>query len=225
MEFTTVLRQGEAEFVEKKSRFIGKAYPVESEEEVRLILEEVRKECWDATHNCFAYRVGVQPEVQRFSDDGEPGGTAGMPMLEVLRGQNVQNVLVIVTRYFGGVLLGTGGLVRAYTKGTQLALEAAGVIRKEICHRYLLPLEYTQLGKVQYTLAKEDYPIEDTEYTNQVLLTVNVPERRRLEFLRMLRDTGEGRWEATLAESLWGARQDKNYIFFPDSTLAVPQID
>lgn len=222
MEFTTILQQAEAEFIEKKSRFIGRAYPVETEDEVRSILESVRKEYWDASHNVFAYRVGLQPEIQRFSDDGEPGGTAGMPILEVLRGARTQNTLVIVTRYFGGVLLGTGGLVRAYTRGAQEALAAAGVIKKEICCRYLVRMDYTQLGKVQYALAKEDYVIESTTYTDQVELTVIVPEKRQASFIKRMTEIGEGRLMPECRERIWGARVDGEYRFFPTSTLPLP---
>lgn len=146
-----------------------------------------------------------------------------MPVLEVLRGEDVQNVLVIVTRYFGGVLLGTGGLVRAYTKGAKEALAAAGVIRKEVCCRYCLPIEYTQLGKLQYTLAKEDYVIESIEYTDQVKLRVAVPETRQAAFLRMLTEIGEGKLMPQCQERVWGARRKGQYVFFPDSGLLLPE--
>ena len=122
MNYTTVWQHGQDEHIEKKSRFIGQAWPVHSEEEAREIIERTKKEFWDASHNVFTYRVG---DIQRFTDDGEPSGTAGKPMLDVLLGRDLQNVLVIVTRYFGGTLLGTGGLVRAYTKGAQIAVEAS----------------------------------------------------------------------------------------------------
>lgn len=223
MEFTTILQAAEAEFTEKKSRFIGRAYPVETEEEARVILERTRKEHWDASHNVFAYRVGLRPEIQRFSDDGEPGGTAGMPMLEVLRGESVQNTLVIVTRYFGGVLLGTGGLVRAYTRGAQEAVRAAGIIRKEICCRYCLSIEYTQLGKLQYTLAKEDYVTESVDYTEQVELTVIVPQSRKNSFLNLLTEAGEGKFVPRCRERGWAARREGQYVFFPDSRLLLPE--
>ena len=151
MHYTTVWQHGVDEHVEKKSRFIGQAWPITSEEQARAIIEQTRKEYWNASHNVFTYRVG---DVQRFTDDGEPSGTAGKPMLDVLLGRDLQNVLVIVTRYFGGTLLGAGGLVRAYTKGAQIAIEAAGVIEKAVYYRYDLPMEYTRLGKMQYAMGQ-----------------------------------------------------------------------
>ena len=137
MNYTTVWQHGQDEHIEKKSRFIGQAWPVHSEEEAREIIERTKKEFWDASHNVFTYRVG---DIQRFTDDGEPSGTAGKPMLDVLLGRDLQNVLVIVTRYFGGTLLGTGGLVRAYTKGAQIAVEAAGIIDKAVFYRVSPPI-------------------------------------------------------------------------------------
>ena len=158
MGYRTVAGYGEDEHVEKKSRFIGKAWPIRSEEEARGILEKVRKEYWDASHHVYAYRLRPTAErtseVQKFSDDGEPGGTAGKPCLDVLLGEDVTNVLVIVIRYFGGTLLGTGGLVRAYTKGAQIALKAAGEIEKQTYVEGTLRMDYTYLSKMQYMIAK-----------------------------------------------------------------------
>ena len=118
MDIKTVYKGASAEIVEKKSRFIGETYPVTSEEEALEYLEKVKKQFWDARHHCWAYVIGEQRPLERFSDDGEPSGTAGKPILEVIRGKRLPNTLVVVTRYFGGTLLGTGGLVRAYTKAS-----------------------------------------------------------------------------------------------------------
>ena len=222
VEFTTILQAAEAEFEEKKSRFIGRAYPVESEDEARARIEEAKRRYWDATHNVFAYRIGWRPEVQRFSDDGEPGGTAGMPVLEVLRGEKLNEVLVIVTRYFGGTLLGTGGLVRAYTRAAQEAVRAAGVIRKEVCRRCRLMIDYTQLGKLQYALNKNHYWIENTEYADRVGLSVIVPESQQGAFKALLTDLGEGQLAPVAEERLWAARQGEAYVFFPESQLLLP---
>ena len=127
--FRTVKAPSSVELVINRSRFIGQCFPISSEEEALDKLSELRKQYWDATHNCYAYSVGEKGEIARFSNDGEPGGTAGMPMMDALRGAGVTNVLCVVTRYFGGVLLGTGGLVRAYSRSCAEAIRAAGVVR------------------------------------------------------------------------------------------------
>ena len=124
--FRTVLRRAEGEIVEKKSRFIATVLPVETEEEVEAFLGELRKTYWDANHNVYAYRIGQQKMIERFSDDGEPVHTAGLPVLSVLQKEDIRNVCIVVTRYFGGTLLGTGGLVRAYSKAAQEALRRIG---------------------------------------------------------------------------------------------------
>ena len=125
--YRTICQPGEVEHIIKKSRFIGAAYPVQTVEEALSLLETIRKRYWDATHNCYAYIIGENGEQKRFSDDGEPQGTAGMPMLDVLQKKDVTNLLVVVTRYFGGTLLGAGGLVRAYAGAAGAAVDAAGV--------------------------------------------------------------------------------------------------
>lgn len=193
MGYKTVGGHAEAEFTDRKSRFIGKIWHVESEEEIRAILDAVRKECWDASHNVYAYRVGLSPETERFSDDGEPGGTSGLPTLAVLRGAELRNVLVITTRYFGGTLLGTGGLVRAYTEAARLAVEAAGTVTREEVRVFRLPMDYTALGRIQYLLAKEQYQTVGTEYTDRVTLSVLVPLAREEAFLAQIREESEGR--------------------------------
>ena len=125
--YKTILAQAEAEIVEKKSRFIATVRPVKTEEEARSFIDELKKKYWDATHNVFAYQIGERNEIQRFSDDGEPQGTAGMPVLNVLKGEDVKDAAIVVTRYFGGTLLGTGGLVRAYGKAAKEVLLSAGI--------------------------------------------------------------------------------------------------
>ena len=148
-EYKMAYRGGEGEIVEKKSRFIATVQPVHSEEEAQEFIADIKKKYWDARHNCFAYVIGDRHELARFSDDGEPGGTAGKPMLDVLMGEDIHNVAVVVTRYFGGIKLGTGGLVRAYTSSAKLGLEAAGIC--DVCRRSVLTyaLDYTYLAKLQ----------------------------------------------------------------------------
>ncbi|MEG1704438.1 MAG: YigZ family protein [Niameybacter sp.] len=172
--YITIAGEGYAEIVEKKSRFIASVFPIESQEEADLILAKLRKKYWDATHNCFAYQIGERDEIQRFSDDGEPQGTAGKPILDVLKGHQIKNTLIVVTRYFGGTLLGTGGLVRAYGKGAKEGILAAGLIEKMRVCLFTLEMSYPLSGKVQYLLNDQNYIIRDTLYTEVVRFVVEV---------------------------------------------------
>lgn len=174
-QYRTVYEGKEAEIVEKKSRFIAQVRPVHSEEEALAFIESVRKKFWDARHHCFAYVIGERFEVQRCSDDGEPQGTAGKPMLDVIMGEEIHDTVVVVTRYFGGTLLGTGGLVRAYQGATKAGLAASTVITKYQGFGYRICTDYTGLGKIQYILGQRGLKITDTEYTERVVLNVLVP--------------------------------------------------
>ena len=140
--YKTILTQAEAEIVEKKSRFIATVRPVKTEEEAKAFIEEMKKKYWNATHNVFAYQIGERNELQRFSDDGEPQGTAGMPVLTVLSGEEIKNTVIVVTRYFGGTLLGTGGLVRAYGKAAKEAVLAAGIAEINTFERFSVKCSY-----------------------------------------------------------------------------------
>lgn len=170
---------GEGEIVEKKSRFIATVRPVQSEDEAVSFIEEMKKKYWDARHNCSAFVLGPRAELTRCSDDGEPGGTAGRPMLEVLLLEEIRNVAVVVTRYFGGTLLGTGGLVRAYTQAVKEGLKNS----KTAVMRYGTVLDfytdYNGVGKILYLLEKQGLKVEDSEYTEAVRLTVTVPFPKR----------------------------------------------
>lgn len=159
---------GEDELVEKKSRFIATTCPVKSEEEALAFIEKMRKKYWDARHNCFAYVIGERGELQRCSDDGEPNGTAGKPMLDVLLGTEVRNIVVVVTRYFGGTLLGTGGLVRAYAGSVQKGLAASVIITRIPGVKLHIQTDYTGLGKIQYILGQRGIKILDSIYTDKV---------------------------------------------------------
>ncbi|MEF2734386.1 MAG: YigZ family protein, partial [Blautia sp.] len=152
-QYKTVYQGGTGEVVEKKSRFIATVRPVNSEEEALQFIEEMKKKYWDARHNCSAYVIGERREFMRCSDDGEPQGTAGKPMLEVLLGEDLYNTAVVVTRYFGGTLLGTGGLVRAYSKAVQEGLADSRIITKK--HGILTEVgtDYNSVGKLQYLFA------------------------------------------------------------------------
>ena len=165
----------ESEFVEKRSRFIGYIKPVETEAEARAFVEEIKKRHYDARHNCWCYLLR-EGGVVRYSDDGEPQGTAGQPMLGVFEKEGITNLVCVVTRYFGGILLGTGGLLRAYTKGAKDALDAAGVSVVRRWVRQLVPCTYSLYERLKQETERFGAVIEDTEYGADIVLTVLVPE-------------------------------------------------
>ena len=174
-QYKTVLEGGTGEITEKKSRFIATVRPVSSEEEALAFLEETRKKYWDARHNCYAYSVGMNREYTRCSDDGEPSGTAGRPMLDVILGEDIYNVAVVVTRYFGGVLLGTGGLVRAYSKAVQEGFRESRIIEKKHGICLTVTTDYTGIGKIQYIAGERGIPVLDSEYTDKVVMKLLIP--------------------------------------------------
>ena len=181
---------GEAEFTEKRSRFLGHVRMVESEDEARAFIADVKKKYYDARHNCWCY--SIRGGAERYSDDGEPQGSAGIPMLEVLRRQGVTNAVCVVTRYFGGVLLGTGGLLRAYTKSTADALEAAGISAVRRWVETELPCSYAQLERMKQEAAAAGGVVEDVEYGAGVTLRVLVPEEASDTFAARIFDQSAG---------------------------------
>ena len=174
-DFVLLTKGGEAELVEKKSRFIATVRPVESEEEAAAFIEEMKKKYYDARHNCSAYVLGSKAQLTRSSDDGEPSGTAGRPMLEVLLGSGIRNVAAVVTRYFGGTLLGTGGLVRAYSGVLKEALEKCETARQHFGVRFQIKADYNAVGKIQHILASRNIAAEDSVYAADVKTTVIAP--------------------------------------------------
>ena len=181
---------GEDEFIEKKSRFIGRLWPAETEEEALAKIQEMKKQHYDATHNCWAYII--RDGAVRFSDDGEPGGTAGMPMLQVLQREGLFNVVCVVTRYFGGILLGAGGLVRAYTKGAKIAVDAAGKSMKRVWTVLYLPCPYSWYERVKLETAAFGGLIRDTQFGADVELEILTPVDRAEPFLKRLLDLSAG---------------------------------
>ena len=181
---------GEDEFVEKKSRFIGRAWLVESEEEALQRIQEMKKQHYDATHNCWAYII--RDGAVRFSDDGEPGGTAGMPMLQVLQREGLYNVVCVVTRYFGGILLGAGGLVRAYTRGAKIAVDAAGKSMKRVWTGLYIPCPYSFYERVKLETENFGGIIRKTDFGAEVELEVLFPEAQANPFLEKLTDMTSG---------------------------------
>ena len=193
-EYLVPTKFGEDEFVEKRSRFIGRLWPVETEEEALARIQEMKKQHYDATHNCWAYII--RGGAVRFSDDGEPGGTAGMPMLQVLQREGLNNAVCVVTRYFGGILLGAGGLVRAYTKGARIAVEAAGKSMKRVWTVLYVPCPYTYYERVKLEVAACGGIIRQTDFGAEVELELLFPEKQTESFLTRLTDMTAGTVEA-----------------------------
>jgi len=207
-EFKTILTEAEAEIIEKKSRFIATVRPVKSEEEARLFIEEMKKKYWNATHNVFAFQLGERNEIQRFSDDGEPQGTAGMPVLNVLKGEDIKNAAIVVTRYFGGTLLGTGGLVRAYGKAAKEGLLAAGIAELILYAKYEITTEYTDSGKVQYEILQEGHILFDTQYSDKVVFIVFAKVEETEAFEKKMIDIFKGNCPFEKLGEQYGVWQD-----------------
>jgi uncharacterized YigZ family protein len=206
--FKTILKEGQAEIIEKKSRFISYAKPVKTEEEARAFVEGIKKMNWDATHNVFAYQVGEKNEIQRFSDDGEPQGTAGMPVLTVLMGEEIKNTAVVVTRYFGGTLLGTGWLVRAYGKAAKEAVLDAGIAEINTFERFSVKCSYSLSGKVQYEILQGGYMLEDTIFTENVEYIVLTEFDKKDIFQSRITDITGAKAEICDVETVRGAFVD-----------------
>ena len=198
---------GEDEFIEKKSRFIGRVWPVETEEEALARIAEMKKQHYDATHNCWAYVL--KSGAMRFSDDGEPGGTAGNPMMMVLQKENIYNVCCVVTRYFGGTLLGAGGLVRAYTKGAKIAIDAAGKSMKRVWSVLYIPCPYTYYERVKLEVEAFEGVIRDTQFGAEVELEILVAQPKAQAFLDKILDMTAGTVE--------GLETAQEYRAFPVS--------
>ena len=175
--YKTLRQEAADEVIINKSRFIGYACPCETEEEALAFLNKIRQKHKDATHNCYAYVIGKNAGIMRYSDDGEPGGTAGLPMMEVLKAQGVVNCCVVVTRYFGGILLGAGGLVRAYTQGAVIALKAAQVVIMEPSQWYLCEVAYPLWDRVTHALKTMPVQLVSSEFTTAVGFTLLVREK------------------------------------------------
>jgi uncharacterized YigZ family protein len=190
--YKTLLRAAKDELVINKSRFLCRGFPVESEEEALKCLAEVRAAHQDATHNCYAYAVGANMGIMRYSDDGEPGGTAGLPMMEVIKARCVTNCIVVVTRYFGGILLGAGGLARAYARGVRVALEAAGVTEFFLRQRLSFSVSYAAFPKVENELTKRGVPVLKKEFGERVFLEVLCDDASRAALDAFLLDLTSG---------------------------------
>lgn len=190
-EYRTIAKQAQDEFIEKRSRFIGYAKPVQTEAEATAFIAEIKSRHWDATHNVYAY-VLREGQLQRYSDDGEPQGTAGIPVLDVLQKSHVTDTVLVVTRYFGGILLGGGGLVRAYSHGASIALQAAGVITMRECSLLRLTCDYSQYGRVGSLIPECGGVVDDTQFAEAVTLSFHMAPEQKGAFARQLADATNG---------------------------------
>lgn len=189
--YKSVKQCSEAEYTVNRSRFIGRCFPVESEEAALYLLGDIRKKHWDATHNCFAYRIG-ENAAARFSDDGEPGGTAGKPIMDVLTGRGLTNVLCVVTRYFGGILLGAGGLVRAYSKSAADAVTKAGVVSYLPGTILDIPMDYSRYGALEGFI-RANAEVRNVAFAQNVVVTVAVEDTNLLKFMKEVTERSDGR--------------------------------
>lgn len=174
-EYLTVKGYGETEIVIRKSRFIAQVERAATEDEAKDFVQRIKKKHWNATHNCYAYVTSEGNGIQKASDDGEPGGTAGMPILEVLKKREIRDAVVVVTRYFGGTKLGAGGLIRAYGSAASEGLEAAGIVRRVLMRSISAEFDYTYLGKIENQLKDTDYIVKDIKYTDRVVMDILTP--------------------------------------------------
>ena len=190
-DYKTVLKDAEAEMIERKSRFIGYCRPVKNQDEAINFINEIRAMHRQATHNVYAY-VLREDNIMRYSDDGEPAGTAGVPVLEVIKKEGLTDICVVVTRYFGGILLGAGGLVRAYGKSAKLGIDEAKRIEKIYCKLYLIRCDYSTYGKLEYTINTDGYILKDCAFENDVCMTVGVKPDEENAFLKAVADISGG---------------------------------
>ena len=206
--YRTLRQRASDEFIINKSRFIGHACPVETEEQALAFLEEQRRAFRDATHNCYAYTVGRNMGIMRYSDDGEPGGTAGLPMMDVIKKRGVCNCCVVVTRYFGGILLGAGGLVRAYTRGAAAALDAARVVLMEPSAEYLCEVAYPLWDRVQHHMKEQPVQLLQPEFGSAVTFSLLTREKDAESVLRELTRVCDGRVETMLSDTGYRAWEE-----------------
>lgn len=214
-EYLTIKKPSESLLIIKKSKFISNVFPIKNKEEAEQYLEVLRKKYWDATHNVYAYTIGKNDEVQKFSDDGEPSGTAGKPVLETIKSKGIKNVLVVITRYFGGTLLGAGGLIRAYSESASLGLDKAGIIKVVKCNIYKVIIDYGLLGSVEWEIRKRNIVIKNISYTEDVLLEVCVPISTNIDFPKLILNLTDGNAKINLIKccymSIW--------VFFDDEAI------
>lgn len=212
--YKILYRGGSGEITEKKSRFIADLKPVTCEAEALAFIEEIRKKYWDARHHCYVYRIGERSQLVRFSDDGEPAQTAGKPMLDVLAGPDIHDVCAVVTRYFGGTLLGTGGLVRAYSRAVQEGLKNCQILEKMPGVRLTVDADYNGVGKIQYIAAQMEIPVLDSVYTDRASFTYMVPAGQLDGLREQITEATAGRAVLRASEPVYYGLVDKEVILF-----------
>ncbi|MBH9966615.1 YigZ family protein [[Bacillus] enclensis] len=198
--YNTVKGYGENEINIERSRFIAYINRVETEEEAKAFIDEIKKKHWDANHNCSAYMIGENDLIQKANDDGEPSGTAGVPMLEVLKKRGLKDTVVVVTRYFGGIKLGAGGLIRAYGKSVSEGLKATGIVERKLMRIMKTKIDYTWLGKVENEVRSSRYQLKDIHYLDSVEVEVYVEEAAKDPFIDWMTELTNGQGEITEGE-------------------------
>lgn len=202
-QYLTVAGRGEHEIVIEKSRFISHIARVETEDAAQAFIQEIKKKHKDATHNCSAYMIGEQNQIQKALDDGEPSGTAGVPILEVLKKKKLKDTAVVVTRYFGGIKLGAGGLIRAYSKATSEGINATGVVIRKLMRVISTTVDYTWLGKLENELRSSIYQIKEIQYLDQVNILVYVDETQKETYIAWITELTNGQGHITEEEMLY----------------------
>ncbi|MFP4698167.1 MAG: YigZ family protein [Eubacteriales bacterium] len=212
--YKTVLGEGKGEIIEKKSKFIATVKSIKNEQEAFNFIELMRKKYYDANHNVYAFVIGSKNEIQRYSDDGEPSGTAGLPVLDVLKGEEVKDTLIVVTRYFGGTLLGKGGLVRAYSQGAKEGLSKSIIIEKILYQKVNIKVDYTISGKLQHYLNENGIHIMETIYLQDVTFVVLIEEDKIDNVINDIVDITNGDGIIDMLNKFYGALVDKEVIIF-----------
>jgi uncharacterized YigZ family protein len=203
LHYYTVKGLGENEIVIERSRFIAHVSRAESEEEAQLFIQTIKKKHWDATHNCSAYLIGENNQIQKANDDGEPSGTAGVPILEVLKKKNLKDTVVVITRYFGGIKLGAGGLIRAYGKATSEGINAVGIVERKLMRITHTKADYTWLGKIENELRNSVYTLKEIHYLDQVEIETYVKESDIPNFIAWMTELTNGQTKTIKGEVLY----------------------
>ena len=201
--YDTVKGYGENEIVIEKSRFIAHVARTETEEEAQEFIQNIKKAHWNATHNCSAYMIGEHDQIQKANDDGEPSGTAGVPILEVLKKKHLKDTVVVVTRYFGGIKLGAGGLIRAYSKATSEGINATGVVQRKLMRIISTKVDYTWLGKLENELRSSVYLIKEIHYLDNVVIDTYVEEEQTENFTEWMTELTNGQGEISNGELVY----------------------
>jgi uncharacterized YigZ family protein len=201
--YYTVKGYGEHEIEIQKSRFIAYIQRAETEEEAQEFIQMIKKKNWNATHNCSAYMIGENDQIQKANDDGEPSGTAGVPILEVLKKKHLKDTVVVITRYFGGIKLGAGGLIRAYGKATSEGLNATGIVERKLTRIMHTTIDYTWLGKIENELRSSAYQLKEIHYLDKVEIETYVEEAQTEDFKEWMIDMTSGQGEIRAGESIY----------------------